>query len=105
MLDFWLVATMAMVATLGSRPLKKISLGFSLVGYHPTSFPSFKKNQFQFLGVAMVAIVAMLREYTENGSRQMKLPDAWRHPNAERELARMRDFWLVATRWSPWPPS
>ena len=73
LLDFWLVATMAMVATLGSRPLKKISLGFSLVGYHPTSFPSFKKNQFQFLGVAMVAIVAMLREYTENGSRQMKL--------------------------------
>ena len=45
----------------------------------------------------MVAMVAMPREYTENGSRQMKLPDAWWHPNAERELARMRDFWLVAT--------
>ena len=74
LLDFWLVATMATMATLGSRPLKKISLGFSLVGYHPTSFPPLKKNSSFNLGVAMVAMVAMPREYTENGSRQMKLP-------------------------------
>ena len=73
MLDFWLVATMATMATLGSRPLKKVSLGFSLVGYHPTSFPPLKKNSSFNLGVAMVAMVAMPREYTENGSRQMKL--------------------------------
>ena len=76
LLDFWLVATMATMATLGSRPLKKISLGFLLVGYHPTSFPFIFFFNFQFR-VAMVAMVAMPREYTENDSRQMKLPDAW----------------------------
>ena len=51
-----------------------------LVRYHPTSFPFIFFSTFN-LGVAMVAMVAMPREYTENGSRQMKLPDArsvWR---------------------------
>ena len=43
-----------------------------LVRYHPTSFPFIFFSTFN-LGVAMVAMVAMPREYTENGSRQMKL--------------------------------
>ena len=47
-----------------------------LVRYHPTSFPFIFFSTFN-LGVAMVAMVAMPREYTENGSRQTKLPDAW----------------------------
>ena len=60
MLDFWLVAIMATMATLGSRPLKKISLSaLWLVSYHPTSFPLYFFFNFN-LGVAMVAMVAML---------------------------------------------
>ena len=40
--DFWLVATKATMATLGSRPLKKYRYGFSwLVRYHPPLFPLF----------------------------------------------------------------
>ena len=42
----------------------------------PPPSPSFLFSTFN-LGVAMVAMVAMPREYTENGSRQTKLPDAW----------------------------
>ena len=44
-----------------------------MVRYHPNSFHSFFFSTFN-LGVAMVAMVAMPREYTEDGSRQMKLP-------------------------------
>ena len=48
----------------------------------------------------------MPREYIENDSRQTKLSDVWWHPNAERELARLRDFWLVHHgHRPPWPPS
>ena len=76
--DFRLVATMATMATLGSRPLKK-NLTRILVGWFvitPPPSPSFFFSTFN-LGVAMVAMVAMPREYTEDGSRQTKLPDAW----------------------------
>ena len=62
------------MATLGSRPLKKPHYGFSwLVRYHPTSSPTLFFLKFQSR-VAMVAFVAMTREYTEDGSRQTKLP-------------------------------
>jgi hypothetical protein len=66
LLDFWLVATMATMATLGSRPLKKNLAMVALVGSLSPHLLSL-----------MVAMVAMPREYTENSSRQMKLPDAW----------------------------
>ena len=73
--DFWLVATMATMATPRGRPLKKSVLG-GVVGclspVHPSLYLFFK-IQFR---VATVAMVAMPREYTENDSRQMKLPDA-----------------------------
>jgi len=74
--DFWLVATMATMATPGGRPLKNYRPGsWVLVRYHPTSSPLYLFFKIQFR-VAMVAMVAMPREYTENDSRQMKLPDA-----------------------------
>ena len=73
--DFWLVATMATMATPRGRPLKKICAGVLLGVYHPTSSPLYLFFKIQFR-VAMVAMVAMPREYTENDSRQMKLPDA-----------------------------
>ena len=60
LLDFWLVATMAMVATLGSRPLKKISLGFLLVGsLSPHLLSPFIFFSSFNLGVAMVAMMAV----------------------------------------------
>ena len=64
------------MATPGGRPLKNYRPGsWVLVRYHPTSSPLYLFFKIQFR-VAMVAMVAMPREYTENDSRQMKLPDA-----------------------------
>ena len=57
-----------------------------LVRYHPTSFPFIFFSTFN-LGVAMVAMVAMPREYTENDSRQTKLPDACGEGGNERAHA------------------
>ena len=59
--DFWLVATMATMATPGGRPLKKYRPeSWVLVRYHPPPHPLpfiyFFKIQFR---VAMVAMVAM----------------------------------------------
>ncbi len=60
---------------MGSR-LNKIYLLMFLVGWlsPPTHLPFIFKFQ---LGVATVAMVAMPQEYTEDDSRQMKLPDSW----------------------------
>ena len=49
-----------------------LSMGLTVIlGFPFIFFATFN------LGVAMVAMVAMPREYTENDSRQTKLPDAW----------------------------
>ena len=45
-----------------------------MVRYHPHLTTFFIFFSTFNLGVAMVAVVAMPREYTEDGSRQMKLP-------------------------------
>ena len=66
------------MATLGTPPQQNISPVFLLVGSlsPPTTLPDYFIFKFQ-LGVAMVAMVAMPCEYTEDDSRQTKLPDAW----------------------------
>ena len=70
------MATLATLATLGADLLKNSALGWSLDGsLSPHLLPPLFFFNFN-LGVAMVAMVAMPREYTENDSRQMKLPDA-----------------------------
>ena len=48
--DFWLVATMATMATPRGRPLKKICAGVLLGVYHPTSSPLYLFFKIQFRG-------------------------------------------------------
>ena len=69
-----------------------------MVRYHPCSSPTlflfFKKFQ---LGVAMVAMVAMPREYTENDSRQMKLPTRRDYRDERADSPIFRDRSLIFT--------
>jgi hypothetical protein len=66
--DFWLVATMATMATPRGRPLKKSVLGVLLGVYHPSIPPFIYFSRFT------VAMVAMPREPTQTRGQCTKTP-------------------------------
>ena len=107
--DFWLVATMATMATPRGRPLKKSVLGGVLLGvYHPSIPPFIYFSRFN-LGWPLwpwwpcpehqprpAASARRRRAGAARGEGFVTRPAAWRHSNG-RELLRLRAFWLVAT--------